>query len=93
MDIETKCNIIEEFMREHILHDTFDEEEVKNFIEYNNLGIPLAQGVSYKLANLTSEGENLLKETWDSLCFVLEVDSEGDYEDLQDLLDEDEEED
>jgi hypothetical protein len=53
------------------------------------LGIPLAQAVSYGLAKLVSEGETLVDETWEALCFVLEVDSKGDYEDLQDLLDED----
>jgi hypothetical protein len=89
MDIEIKCNIIEEFMREHILHETFDEEDVEDFISYNDLGIPLAQAVSYGLAKLVSEGETLVDETWEALCFVLEVDSQGDYEDLQDLLDED----
>lgn len=91
MDIETKCNIIEEFMRKHVLYEFFEEEDVKDFIEYNNLGIPLAQGVSYNLSNLTTEGQSLVDETWDSLCFILGVRSENDYEDLEDLLDGDEE--
>jgi hypothetical protein len=88
MDIQDKCDIIEQFMREHMLHEAFEEDDVEEFINYNDLGIPLAQGVSYGLTNLTSEGQVVVEETWEALCFLLEVDSTEDYESLQDLLDE-----
>jgi hypothetical protein len=90
MDIETKCDIIEEFVREYFLKDIFvDDEEVQDFIEYNNLGIPLAQSVSYKLATPTEEGFQLIQETWQFLCSVFDVDSDGEYEDLDEFLESD----
>lgn len=88
MDIESKCNIIEEFMRETTLHQAFEGDDVDQFIEFNDLGIPLAQAVSYGLATLTDEGQNLVEETWESLCSILDVDEEGEYEDLDDMFDE-----
>jgi hypothetical protein len=89
MDIKTKCKIIEEFVREHILNDRFDDEEVEAFLDFNDLGIPLAQSVSYNLATLTEEGESLVLETWLDFCILLEVDSANDYEDLEDILEDD----
>jgi hypothetical protein len=92
MDIETKCSIIEEFMREHVLNELFEGDEIDKFISYNDLGIPLAQSVAYELATLTAEGKNLVEETWESLCAMFEIDHEGEYEDLDDLFDEAEKE-
>jgi hypothetical protein len=87
MEIEKKCDIIEEFIREHFLKDIFiDDTEVEDFISYNNLGIPLAQSVSYKLANPTLEGLSLIEETWQFLCSVFDVDADGEYEDLDEFL-------
>jgi hypothetical protein len=90
MDIEVKCKILEEFVREHILHDKFNDEEVETFLNFNDLGIPLAQSVSYNLATLTEEGEDLVNETWLDFCVLVEVDSKNDYEDLEDILEDDE---
>jgi hypothetical protein len=91
MEIETKCKIIEEFVREYFLKDIFvDDEEVQDFIAYNNLGIPLAQSVSYKLATPTPEGFSLIEETRNFFCSVFNVDSEGEYEDLDEFLESEE---
>lgn len=86
MDIESKCDIIEEFMREHILNDKFKDEDVDEFLEYNDLGIPLAQGVAYDLAELTDEGETLVEETWNGLCKLFSADPYGEYDGLDDLF-------
>lgn len=88
MDLETKCSIIEEFMRDHILNDEYDEYDVDSFLEYNDLGVPLAQAISYELANPTTEGEFLIQETWVLFCEMLSIDPEGEYEDMDDILDE-----
>lgn len=88
MDIETKCSIIEEFMREYILNDDYDEYDVDSFLEYNDIGVPLAQAVIYNLANPTPEGSFLLQETWILFCEMLGIDPEGEYEDMDDIIDE-----
>lgn len=87
MDIETKCDIIEEFMRDHILDGQYgDDEDVEEFLNYNDIGIPLSQAVSYSLAKLTTEGTVVVEETWLSLCNIFAVDPDGTYEDLFDFF-------
>ena len=89
MEIKKKCDIIEEFMREYTFGTIFlEDEDIKYFISYNNLGIPLAQCVSYSLADPTPEGFLLIEETWESLCSLLDVRVDGDYEDLDEFLEE-----
>ena len=89
MDIKTKCDIIEEFMRDYTLHDESDEGYVDEFIQFNDLGIPLAQSVSYDLATLTSNGEFLVNETWLAFCLLFNVDPEGDYQNLDEFFESD----
>lgn len=95
MDIETKCNIIEEFMRNFgMMPETYENENYVNFRIYNDLGVPLAQAFAYDLIILQEEGKNLVNETWNSFCEMLEVDPEDDYESLEDIIpDVDDEED
>lgn len=89
MEIKNKCDIIEEFMRDHVFGEQNDEE-VFQFIKFNDLGIPLAQAVSYDLATLTKNGEFLVDETWIALCELFDVDPNGDYDDLDAFFEVDE---
>ena len=59
MDIKTKCEIIEEFILNQSEIVAFSDE-IEEFLELNDVGIPLAQSVSYNLASLTSEGEEMV---------------------------------
>jgi hypothetical protein len=87
MDIETKCSIIEEFMRNFgMLAETYENENYVDFRIYNDLGVPLAQAVTYDLINLQEEGKNLINETWISFCNMLEVDPDEEYDSLQDII-------
>lgn len=86
MNIKEKCDIVEEFIRDHLLHNDFDSNDINEFIKYNDLGIPLSQAVSYELATLTKNGEFLVEETWVSFCQLFDVDPNGDYEDLDDFF-------
>jgi hypothetical protein len=87
MDMESKCSLIEEFMREYRLNDQYEEYDVEKFLEYNDIGIPLAQSVSYGLATPTIEGKDLIEETWVLFCEMLGADFEDEFDDLDDLLD------
>jgi hypothetical protein len=86
MDINEKCEIIEELMRDHIDNNLLDGNEIDEFVSFNNLGIPLAQSISYNLATLTALGEEIVEGTWVSMCELLEVDPNKDYQDLDDLF-------
>lgn len=87
MDIKTKCEIIEEFVRDHIDDYPLDSDDILTFIEYNDLGIPLAQAIAYDLVELKSEAISLIEETWSNLCEILGIDKDGEYENIADCLD------
>jgi len=64
-----------------------DDEEFLDFIEYNDLGLPLA----YALANgivekATSAAETLIDETFELLLGALEIPQDEGFESLDDLL-------
>lgn len=63
-----------------------DDEEFLDFVEYNDLGLPFAYGVSSNLiSKLGVTGESLIDETWDLLLSGLGVEDTG-FETLDDVL-------
>ena len=86
MDIEDKCFLIEEFVREYGKYEYSGEsEDYINFLSYNDLGVPLAQAFTYNLVELTEEGEGLIEETWLNLCDMVNTDPDGEYESIYDM--------
>jgi len=64
-----------------------DDEDFVDFVEYNDLGLPLAYGVANNLVeSLTDTGITMVEETWDLLLSGLGVEDTG-FEYLDDLLD------
>lgn len=88
MEFEYKTKIIEELIRDFLEDpEMYNESDVTEFFAYNDLGIPLAQAVTYDLVEkLSPEGFNVVNETWIQLCTMLEADPEGDYENLDDVF-------
>jgi hypothetical protein len=81
----TKCAILSDVLTNHS-----DDESLAEFIEYNDIGLPLAQRVN--LAETMSEFEledfdefDYIEETWEQLCETLGVDKDGDYTSLADM--------
>lgn len=85
MNVEQVSKIIEEVAKE-FTEGTIDRDFFSNFIIYNDLGIPLAQALTYNLSNPTSDGEKLIMETWSNFCVLLDIDPNGDYEDLEEVF-------
>lgn len=69
-----------------------EDEEFTDFIEYNDVGLPLAYLVNEGLATSTETGDNYINETWDLLIEALGADESVSYESLDQLLGEGEEE-
>ena len=68
------------------LHSEYqDDERFEDFIEFNDIGLPLAYMVSSELCELTDEGERYIRETWKLFLEELDVPDRG-YEDLDSLL-------
>jgi len=75
----TKCAILSDVIINHSDDDSFAE-----LIEYNDIGLPLAQRINLveKMSDLDEEDiDNLdyIDETWEQLCETLGVDKDGDY--------------
>ena len=65
--------------------DFRDDEAFEDFIEYNDLGLPLAYIISEKVAESTPISESYVNETFDLLLEALNVEDTG-FEGLEELL-------
>lgn len=77
-DFYIKCQILSEFALKY-------EEEYKEFIEFNDIGFPLAYFHNEGLALVKVDGERFVEETWDLLLAELDIEDTG-FEDLDHLI-------
>jgi hypothetical protein len=63
-----------------------NDEEFQDFFAYNDLGLPLAYAIAEKIANPNELTERFVGETWGLLLASLEIEDEGNYDNLDDLL-------
>jgi hypothetical protein len=62
-----------------------DDETFEDFIEYNDLGLPLAYAISNDIVHSTAKAENLIDESFSLLVSSLGVEDTG-FDNLDDLL-------
>lgn len=62
------------------------DEEFEDFVEYNDLGLPLAYLLAENIVSHTDKAENFINETWDLLLGALGIDDTG-FESLDEMLD------
>jgi hypothetical protein len=60
--------------------------EFQDFIEYNDLGLPLAYAISEGIVEKTDISSNFINEAFDILLAALGVEDTG-FESLEDMLD------
>ena len=77
-DFYIKCDILRDFVVRY-------EQEYKEFIEFNDIGFPLAYFHAEGLALASVDGQRYVEETWDLLLAELNLDDTG-FEDLDHLL-------
>jgi hypothetical protein len=77
---DTKCNILSELWIEYRTEDQF-----KDFVDYNDLGLPLAFAVSEGLVVPNENAIAMINETFVILLATLEIEDSG-FESLDDLL-------
>jgi hypothetical protein len=63
-----------------------DDTEFQDFIEYNDLGLPLAYAIAEGIVESTDIASNFINEAFDILLSALGVEDTG-YKSLEDLLD------
>jgi hypothetical protein len=67
-----------------------NDEQFTDFIEYNDLGLPLAYALANDIITTSPTVERFVNETFDLLLAGLEIDNDYGFESLDDLLDQSE---
>jgi hypothetical protein len=62
-----------------------NDANFRDFIEYNDLGLPLAFLAGEGLAEITNTGIDYIEETWLLFLSALEIEDTG-FEDLNEIL-------
>ena len=82
---ETPLDIKYEILSE-LWVDYRTEEDFKDFIHYNDLGLPLSFLLSEKIVSPTDQAIVIINETFDLFLAALEINEDQGYETLDDLL-------
>ena len=61
------------------------DEEFRDFVEYNDLGLPLAYAISENVVSVSDKAKLFIEETFDVLVAGLEIEDEG-FDTLEELL-------
>lgn len=61
------------------------DEEFQDFLEYNDLGLPLAYAIENDIVKSSEMAQKFVEETFDLFLATLDVEDDG-YESLEDLL-------
>ena len=66
--------------------DFRDDEKLKDFIEYNDMGLPLAYLSENMLSVPTELGNKYIEETFEMLLVALEIEEDTGFESLDELF-------
>lgn len=80
INFSKKCEILGELWMNYR-----DEGDLQDFVEYNDVGLPLAYFLAEGIVNKKPEAEIYINETYDLLLASLNAPDE-EYESLEDLL-------
>jgi hypothetical protein len=75
-----KCDILGKLWIEHS-----DDESLKEFIKYSDLGLPLAYAITEQFATITDSGTKWIEETWELLMATLGIEDIG-FENIDDVF-------
>jgi hypothetical protein len=78
---ETKCEILAELWMGYRGDKGFED-----FIQYNDMGLPLAFFIAEELVEPSAKAKDLVEETFNILLILLEIQEDTGFESLDDLL-------
>lgn len=78
--IEKRCEILSDLWL-----NSREEETFTDFVEYNDLALPLAFSIAYDIVRITPKAEMLINEAFDLLLAVLEIEDEG-FDNLNEMM-------
>jgi hypothetical protein len=76
-----KCAILGDFWLNYK-----DEEGFEDFVEYNDIGLPLAFMIAEDIVLSNQVAEVYVNEAWLLLCEAMNLDSKQDYDSLEDMF-------
>lgn len=79
-DFLNKCDILAELWL-----DYRGEADFKDFIEYNDLGLPLAFAISQEIVERSPRAEVYIDEAFELLLAALDIE-DGDFDSFDDLM-------
>ena len=79
-DFTTKCEILGQFYSNYR-----NEKDFQDFMEFNDLGLPLAYFVSENLCEVSDDGVRYINETFDLFIASLEIKDTG-FTNLEDVF-------
>ena len=77
MDFNVKCSILNQLWTDYRYDEDFED-----FIEYNDIGLPLASFIDEGLVDTTPRAEIYISETFDLLVAALDIEDK-DYDSLE----------
>ena len=77
---ENICSILGDFWVEYKADPQFQD-----FMDYSDLGLPLAYAISHNIVASSTLAENFIRETWEMFLGVLEVQDDN-FETLEDII-------
>jgi hypothetical protein len=80
-DFETMCEILGEFWSEYR-----DFDDLKEFVGYNDLGLPLAYFINESIVVSTPAAEAYINETFTFLLAAMGIDDQVSYESLDEMF-------
>lgn len=80
-NFEDKCLILSDLWMNYRY-----DEEFKDFVEYNDLGLPLAYTISNNIVNNTPASQAFIEEAFDIFLAGLGIDDDG-FTSLDEILD------
>jgi hypothetical protein len=63
-----------------------DDQEFADFIEYNDLGLPLAYAIESGIVEKTERAKSFIEETFELLLAGLGIEEDTGFEDLEEVL-------
>ena len=76
-----KCEILGEFWLSY-KHD----EQYVDYINFNDIGLPVAYVISQGVVNMTPQAESFVNESFEMLLSTLGIDDDIGFESLEDLM-------
>jgi hypothetical protein len=78
---ETKTQILADLWM-----DYRGDEEFSDFLEYNDLGLPLAYAISSGIVNSSPLAQQYIEETFELLLAAVKIEEDTGFEALEDIL-------